>query len=120
MRGDFWSCISPSQRMVDLLMALLCLTLAVAFGVLARRRFLAGRRGRGWALVAGAVASGAIAELWVICTFLGVPPFFMGEIQLLPCDRGRPEQGVVLRRSSLPVHPPIPQFVIDDIGARSG
>jgi hypothetical protein len=88
---------------VDLLLALLCLTLAVAFGVLARRHFSSGRRGRGWGFIAGAVASGAIAELWVICTILGVPPFFMGEIQLRPCDAGKPEQGVVLRLSSLPV-----------------
>ena len=110
MSGNLLSCISPSQRAVDLLMTLLCITLAVAFGVLARRRFLAGRRGRGWALVAGAVASGAVAELWVICAFLGVPPFFMGETQLLPCDQGRPEQGIVLRRSSLPAHLTIPSI----------
>src|SRR2546425_13248143 len=99
--------ISPSQRGVALLMALLCLTLAVAFGVLARRHFLSGRRGRGWGSVAGAVASGAIAELWVICMMLRVPPFFMGQIQLLPCDLGKPEQGVVLRLSSLAAHPTI-------------
>ncbi len=88
--------------MVDLLMALLSLTLAVALGVLARRHFLGGRRGRGWVLVAGAVTSGAVAELWVICMILGVPPFFMGEIKLLPCDPGvAPERGIVLNLSSI-------------------
>ncbi len=88
--------------MVDLMMALLSLTLAVAFGVLARRRFVAGRRGRGWVLVAGAVTSGAVAELWVFCTLVGVPPFFMGGSPLLPCGDVGAARGIVLRLSSWP------------------
>ncbi len=113
-------CISPSQRVVDLLMVLVCLALVVVFSVRARHHFLGGRTWWGWGMVAGSTASGATATLWGICTILGVPPFFMGEIQLLPCDSGKPEQGVVLRLSSLPAHPTIQRFVVDDIGARIG
>jgi hypothetical protein len=113
-------CISPWQRTVDLLVAAGSLAVAIGLAIRARRHFSAGRGVWGWGMIAGAVASGAVAGLWVICALLGVPPFFMGEIQLLPCDPGEPEQGVALRLSSLPAHPTIQGFVIDDIGARIG
>ena len=103
MSSELWSCVSSSQRVVDLLMALVCLTLAVGFAVLARRHFLAGRGARGWISVTGALASAAIAELWVICTVVGIPPFFMGGPGT--CDRSGPEREIMLRRLESGRHP---------------
>ena len=97
-----WSCLRTSHLVVGLLMVLLCLGLAAAYGVRARHHFLAGRDWWAFAMVAGAVASGATATIWGVCTILG-GPIFMGEItQLPPCDRAEPGQGIVLRLTSVP------------------
>ena len=103
MSGVAWGCLSTSQVVVGLLTALLCLGLAAAFGARARHHFLAGRNWWGFGMVAGAVASGASATLWVICTFLGAPPFFMGEILMPPCDGAKPER---TEQTRAPVHSP--------------
>ena len=97
-----WSCFRTSHLVVGLLMVLLCLGLAAAYGVRARHHFLAGRDWWAFAMVAGAVASGATATIWGVCTILG-GPIFMGEItQLPPCDRAEPGRGIVLRLTSVP------------------
>ena len=97
-----WSCLRTSHLVVGLLMVLLCLGLAAAYGVRARHHFLAGRDWWAFAMVAGAVASGATATIWGVCTILG-GPIFMGEItQLPPCDRAEPGRGIVLRLTSVP------------------
>jgi|SRR5207247_1649679 len=104
MSGVAWGCLSTSQVVVGLLTALLCLGLAAAFGARARHHFLAGRNWWGFGMVAGAVASGASATLWVICTFLGAPPFFIGELQMPPCDGAKPERAIVLHLTSVPTN----------------
>jgi hypothetical protein len=50
-------------------------------------------------MTACVVLSVAIGTLWGVCGVLGIPPFFMGEMRLPPCDN--PEQGIVLRLSSV-------------------
>src|SRR5438552_14389361 len=81
-----FGCLTRPELMSELLMVLLSLGLTVAFAVLARRRFAGGRRWRGNGLIAGAVTSGATATLWLVCVFLGVPPFFMGVVHIAPCN----------------------------------
>jgi hypothetical protein len=71
------------------------LAVAIGLAIRARRHFLAGRPVLAWGMVAGAVTSGAVAELWIICTMLGVPPFFMSGTRVLPCEH-EPAQGVAL------------------------
>jgi hypothetical protein len=41
------------------------------------------------------VASSATSTLWGICTVWGIPPIFMGEMRLPPCDNTRDEGGAV-------------------------
>jgi hypothetical protein len=89
------------QRTVDLLVAAGSLAVAIGLAIRARRHFLAGRRGWGWGMIAAAVASGAVAELWVICTVLGIPPFFMGDPRVSPCDGGR-QQGIAAQLTAVP------------------
>src|SRR5437588_9697957 len=81
-----FGCLTRSELVSELSMVLLSVGLTVAFVVLARRRFAAGRTWRGNGLVAGAVTSGATATLWLVCVMLGVPPFFMGVVHIPPCN----------------------------------
>ncbi len=79
-------CLTRLELASDLSMALISVGLTVAFAVLARRRFAAGRTLRGNGMIAGAVTSGATATLWLACVMLGVPPFFMGVVHIPPCN----------------------------------
>ena len=89
-------CLTRSQWAVDLTMAILALGVAIVFGVLAGRHFSAQRHWRGSAMIAGAVASGTIGALWLVCTWIGVPPFFMG-VTGFPPYAPRHERSVVRR-----------------------
>ena len=81
-----FGCLSWPQLVTELFMVLVSLGLTVAFVVLARRRFAAGRTWRGKGLIAGAAMSGVTATLWLVCLYLGVPPFFVGVVHVPPCS----------------------------------
>src|SRR2546425_937384 len=76
MNGSDWSSISPAHVATDLLMVLLSLALAAAFGALARRHFSAGSNRRGWGMVPSAVTGVATPALWQVCAVLGIVAFF--------------------------------------------
>ena len=98
-------CLTRPELCWDVFMALFSLGLTVAFAVLARRRFAAGRTLRGNGLIAGAVTSGATATLWLVCVMLGVPPFFMGVVHIPPCNAAEAQ---TMTPETTPPHPPAP------------
>jgi len=97
-------CLTRLELASDLFMAFVSVGLTLAFAVLARRRFAAGRTLRGNGLIAGAVTSGATATLWLVCGMLGVPPFFMGVIHIPPCNAA--EARIMTPETTPPHHAP--------------
>ncbi len=83
------TCTSTVELVVDALLIVSCLVLAVASGILARRRFVSGLIWRGWVMIICAVLSGATSALWGLTTFLGLPPFFMAQTRPPWCDTGQ-------------------------------
>ncbi len=88
-------------QLIDLVMALLCIGLAMAFAALARRHFTAGHGRLGWGMIAATMASTATATVWAVCAILWLEPGFVGPRQPAPCEDCKGKQPVVRHLSSM-------------------